>query len=151
VSGPNVFSGYWGRPDASAEAFSVDAEGTHWYRSGDLARYDAEGSVYRIVGRIKEVIVTGGFNVYPREVEDAIETFPGVRACAVVGKPDPARGELPVAFIETDGALDADALLATLRERIASFKIPKELRRIERLPRNAMGKLDKSALRAMLD
>jgi len=150
VSGPNVFAGYWKRPDATAEAFSIDADGTRWYRSGDLAAYDAPDDVYRISGRIKELIVTGGFNVYPREVETTIEAYGGVRACAVVGKPDAARGELPIAFIETEAAVDVAALDAWLRERLASFKVPKEIRIVEQLPRNAMGKLDKPTLKTML-
>lgn len=150
VSGPNVFAGYWKRPDATAAAFSTDDEGTRWYRSGDLATYDAANDVHRIVGRIKELIITGGFNVYPREVETTIEEYDGVRACAVIGKPDSARGELPIAFIETEGYLDTAALDAWLRERLASFKIPKEIRIVEQLPRNAMGKLDKPALKTML-
>jgi malonyl-CoA/methylmalonyl-CoA synthetase len=151
VSGPNVFRGYWDRDDATGEAFLIDDDATRWYRSGDLAQYEPARDVYRIVGRIKELIITGGFNVYPREVEDAIEAFPGVRACAVVGKPDAARGELPVAFVETVEALHAEAMLAALRERLASFKVPKEIRFVESLPRNAMGKVDKPALRAALD
>ncbi len=150
VSGPNVFSGYWKRPDATAEAFVGGDDGTRWYRSGDLATYDAANDVYRIVGRIKELIVTGGFNVYPREVEATMEEYDGVRACAVIGKPDAARGELPVAFIETARNVDTAALDAWLRERLASFKIPKEIRIVEQLPRNAMGKLDKPALKTLL-
>jgi malonyl-CoA/methylmalonyl-CoA synthetase len=151
VSGPNVFCGYWERPDATERAFATDDGSARWYRSGDLACYDRTQDVYRIVGRIKELIITGGFNVYPREIEDAIEAFPGVRACAVVGKPDRVRGEIPVAFVEAEGAaVDADAMLATLRERLASFKIPKEVRFLDPLPRNAMGKLDKPALRTLL-
>lgn len=151
VTGPNVFAGYWERPEATAAAFVADADGTRWYRSGDLARYDPLQDVYAIVGRIKELIISGGFNVYPREVEDALEALPQVRACAVVGKPDAARGELPVAFIESDDAnVDLEAILATLRERIASFKVPKEIYVVDALPRNAMGKLDKPALRARL-
>jgi malonyl-CoA/methylmalonyl-CoA synthetase len=150
VAGPNVFAGYWRQPEATAAAFTLDDDGTRWYRSGDLARFDPEDDVYRIVGRIKEVIITGGFNVYPAEVESAIERFPNVRGCAVVGKPDPARGELPIAFVEADGAIDVEAMLAQLRARLASFKIPKEIRVVETLPRNAMGKLDKPALRERL-
>lgn len=150
VSGPNVFTGYWRHPDATAAAFSVDDEGTRWYRSGDLAAYDVKHDVYRIVGRIKELIITAGFNVYPREVETTIEEFAGIRACAVIGKPDPARGELPIAFVETDGHVDGGELDAWLRKRLASFKIPKEIRVVEQLPRNAMGKLDKPALKRLL-
>jgi malonyl-CoA/methylmalonyl-CoA synthetase len=150
VSGPNVFAGYWNRPDATAEAFSVDGDGTRWYRSGDLAVHDDESDVYRIAGRIKELIITGGFNVYPREVELAVEAYDGVRACAVVGKPDAARGEIPVAFVEAEGPLDVSALLAVLQSQLASFKVPKEVRVVDALPRNAMGKLDKPALRLLL-
>jgi malonyl-CoA/methylmalonyl-CoA synthetase len=149
VAGPSVFAGYWELPQASLEAFAVDGDGTRWYRSGDLAEYDAANDVYRIVGRIKELIITGGFNVYPREVEDALERLAGVRACAVIGKPDAARGELPIAFVETDGFVDPEALLLLLRSQLASFKIPKEIRIVEALPRNAMGKLDKPALRRL--
>jgi len=150
VSGPNVFAGYWERPHETRDAFAVDAEGTRWYRSGDLAEYDAGEGVYRIVGRLKELIITGGFNVYPREVEDAMEQLDGVRACAVLGKPDAARGELPVAFIEAAEGVDTEHLLQLLRQRLASFKIPKEIRVLDALPRNAMGKLDKPALRKLL-
>ncbi|MBV8602774.1 MAG: AMP-binding protein [Candidatus Eremiobacteraeota bacterium] len=150
VRGPNVFKGYWGNPEATAAAFFVDDAGLQWYRSGDLAQYDAENDVYRIVGRIKELIITGGFNVYPREVEDELERYPGVRAAAVVGAPDPARGELPVAFVEVDAGFDTEACQATLRERLASFKIPKEIHVIDVLPRNAMGKIEKPRLRELI-
>jgi malonyl-CoA/methylmalonyl-CoA synthetase len=151
VSGPSVFSGYWQMPEASAAAFAFDAEGTRWYRSGDLGRYDPERDVFTIVGRSKELIITGGFNVYPREIEDEIERFPGVRAAAVVGIPDAARGELPVAFVEADQGFAADTLLADLREKLASFKIPKAVRVVPSLPRNAMGKIEKARLRALAD
>ncbi|MBV8490979.1 MAG: AMP-binding protein [Candidatus Eremiobacteraeota bacterium] len=151
VAGPNVFGGYWKRPEATADAFAVDTDGTRWYRSGDLASYDAGDDVYRIVGRIKELIITAGFNVYPREVEEAIESLPRVRACAVIGKPDAARGELPIAFIETEAPIRVEDLFEALRERIASFKVPKEIYVVDALPRNAMGKLDKPALRARLE
>jgi malonyl-CoA/methylmalonyl-CoA synthetase len=150
VAGANVFAGYWNRPEDTASAFAVESDGTRWYRSGDLAQYDSGQGVYRIVGRIKELIITGGFNVYPREVEDALERLEGVRACAVIGKPDPARGELPIAFVEVEGFVDTEALLILLRSQLASFKIPKEIRVLETLPRNAMGKLDKPALRRLL-
>lgn len=150
VAGPNVFCGYWEQPGATRDAFVSDASGERWYRSGDLALYDATNGVYCIAGRIKELIVSGGFNVYPREVEDAIEALPGVRACAIVGKPDPVRGELPIAFVETAETLDAGAIEAALRERLASFKVPKDIRFVDALPRNAMGKIDKPALRGRI-
>jgi malonyl-CoA/methylmalonyl-CoA synthetase len=150
VSGPSVFAGYWQMPEASASAFAVDADGTRWYRSGDLGRYDLGRDVYSIVGRLKELIISGGFNVYPREIEDEIERFPGVRAAAVIGMPDAARGELPVAFVEADSRFEAEALLADLRGKLASFKVPKTVRVLQTLPRNAMGKIEKMRLRELL-
>jgi malonyl-CoA/methylmalonyl-CoA synthetase len=147
VAGPTVFAGYWNAPEASAAAFAVEGDGTRWYRSGDLARYDSEHDVYRIAGRIKELIISGGFNVYPREVEDEIERYPGVRACAVVGVADAARGEVPVAYAECDPIFDVEAMLADLRTRLASFKIPKAVYVVDALPRNALGKVEKARLR----
>jgi malonyl-CoA/methylmalonyl-CoA synthetase len=147
VSGPNVCGGYWRNEVATAEAFVRDPDGRRWYRSGDLGAFDDRRG-YSIVGRIKELIISGGFNVYPLEVEDEMLRVPGVRAAALVGKPDPARGEIPVAFIETGDDFDEVTLLDTLRERLASFKIPKEVICVDALPRNAMGKVDKPQLRA---
>ncbi len=95
-------------------------------------------------------MISGGFNVYPIEVETELLRVPGIRAAAVVGQPDPARGEIPVAFVETDDGFDAEAALATLRERLASFKVPKHLYPIDALPRNAMGKVEKPRLRELL-
>jgi len=149
VSGPNVCAGYWRNDEATAAAFIVDAGGKRWYRSGDLGWFDPERG-YTIAGRIKELIISGGFNIYPLEVEDELLRLPGVRACAVVGKPDAARGEIPVAFIESGPELDEQMLLEVLRARLASFKVPKEIHRIDALPRNAMGKVDKPRLRAAL-
>jgi len=145
IHGPNVFTGYWRDPHQTAAAFATGNDGRRWYRSGDLARYDSERDVYHIVGRKKELIISGGFNVYPREVESEIDRFPGVRASALVGAADPARGEVPVAFIEADD-LDTDALLAYLTERLASFKLPKRVHRVDALPRNALGKIEKRRL-----
>jgi malonyl-CoA/methylmalonyl-CoA synthetase len=147
VAGPTVFKGYWNAPDATAAAFALDPDGTRWYRSGDLACYDRQADVFRIVGRTKDVIISGGFNVYPREIEDEIERFAGVRACAVVGVGDAARGELPVAFLECDGAVDIAALLGMLRRNLASFKVPKAIYVVDALPRNALGKVEKARLR----
>jgi len=148
VNGPNVFAGYWEMPEATAAAFVSDDAGTRWYASGDLALYDETERVYRIVGRSKELIISGGFNIYPREIEIEIDRHPGVVASAVIGIPDAARGELPVAFIETNDTVDTDALLAGLRERLASFKIPRSVTVVDALPRNAMGKIEKQKLRA---
>ena len=147
VSGPNVCAGYWRNDEATAAAFVRDETGRRWYRSGDLGSHDPERG-FTIAGRIKELIISGGFNIYPLEVEDELLRVPGVRAAAVVGKPDPARGELPVAFVETDAAFDEARTLEVLRARLASFKVPRELHQIDALPRNAMGKVDKPQLRA---
>ena len=145
VNGPNVFPGYWNDPGATSAAFAVDPDGTRWYRSGDLA--DENGDVYRIVGRLKELIISGGFNIYPREIETEIDRFAGVRASAVVGIHDERRGELPIACVEAADGFDADALLTHLRERLASFKIPRVVYVVDALPRNAMGKIEKAKLR----
>ncbi|MBC5811694.1 MAG: AMP-binding protein [Candidatus Eremiobacteraeota bacterium] len=150
VGGPSVTRGYWNAPQATAAAFFCDDEGMRWYKSGDLATYDAENEVYRIVGRLKELIITGGFNVYPLEVENELNALPGIRASAVIGAPDPARGELPVAFVECAGELDAEAIRTALGLRLASFKIPREIVAIEHLPRNALGKVEKHRLRDLL-
>ncbi len=149
VHGPNVFTAYWGNPDATAAAFWTDDAGRRWYRSGDLATFDPERG-YIINGRLKELVISGGFNVYPIEVETELLRLPGIRAAAVVGEPHPARGEVPVAFVETDATFDPQASLETLRDRLASFKVPKALYTIESLPRNAMGKVEKPRLRALL-
>ncbi|HZV79401.1 MAG TPA: AMP-binding protein [Candidatus Binatus sp.] len=150
VAGTSVFKGYWENPAATEEAFVLDDEGTRWYRSGDLGMYDSKQRVYRIVGRLKELIITGGFNVYPREIEIEIDQFVAVRASAVIGRPDRARGELPVAFIEAESGFDPEALLVHLRTRVASFKVPKEIIVVEALPRNALGKIEKHRLRERL-
>jgi len=150
VSGPNVCAGYWRNAAATTAAFFHDQEGRRWYRSGDLATFDVERG-YAIVGRTKELIISGGFNIYPREIEDELLQYPGVRAAAVVGRSDAARGELPIAVVEADPSLDSEAVLTHLRTRLASFKIPKALYRSEALPRNALGKVDKPRLRTMLE
>jgi malonyl-CoA/methylmalonyl-CoA synthetase len=152
INGPNVFSGYYKNEAATKDAFVVDEQGARWFRSGDLVRFDPPIRSFVIVGRLKELIITGGFNVYPREIEEEVEALPGVKECAVIGLPDPARGEVPYAFVavEDPASFDAEAMLAKLRERIASFKIPKTVELLDPIPRNAMGKLDKPSLRAML-
>jgi malonyl-CoA/methylmalonyl-CoA synthetase len=149
VHGPNVCRGYWRNADATDAAFATDDRGRRWYRSGDLATYDPERG-YVINGRLKELVISGGFNVYPAEVENELLRIPGIKAAALVGRPDAARGEVPVAFVETDEAYDEEATLTLLRERLASFKVPKTLYRIEALPRNAMGKVEKPRLRELL-
>jgi malonyl-CoA/methylmalonyl-CoA synthetase len=145
VSGPNVSRGYWDRADATAESY-IQIDGKRWFRSGDSMRFDPETNVYVVMGRLKELIISGGFNVYPLEVEAEMRLYPGVLDAALVGVHDPARGEMPVAFIEATPGFDTAAFTAAMRERLASFKIPKHVRVLDALPRNAMGKVEKQKL-----
>ncbi|PWW24089.1 acyl-CoA synthetase (AMP-forming)/AMP-acid ligase II [Geodermatophilus normandii] len=143
VRGPNVFAGYWGLPEATAEAFR-----NGWFHTGDLGRMDAEGFV-TLVDRKKDMIISGGENVYPIEVEQVLYRHPAVREVAVVGVPDPRWGETPVAVVAlADGAQpDADGLLGYARERLAHFKCPSRVEFVPELPRNATGKVLKTTLR----
>ena len=145
VSGPNVSAGYWRRPDATADAY-IMLDGRRWFRSGDLFRFDPAQGVYVVMGRLKELIISGGFNIYPLEVEAEMRLQAGVRDVALVAMPDPARGELPVAFVEAESGFDSEVFVAALRERLASFKVPKAVHVVEALPRNAMGKVEKQRL-----
>ena len=144
VRGPNVFSGYWRRPDLASTEF---AEGG-WFRTGDIARTDADGYLH-LVGRAKDLIISGGYNVYPKEIEALIDDLPGVEESAVVGVPHPDFGEAGVAVVvaEPGAALEPEAILASLREKLANYKVPKCLVVAESLPRNVMGKVQKAALR----
>jgi malonyl-CoA/methylmalonyl-CoA synthetase len=139
LRGPNVFAGYWHRPEATAEAF--DAEG--WFRSGDIGALDGDGYL-RIVGRSKELIISGGYNVYPREIEDVLRAHPGVEDAAVIGVADAEWGEQVVAYIEGDAA--PEDVVAFAATRLAPYKRPRAVRALERLPRNALGKVLKDAL-----
>ncbi len=141
VRGATVFGGYWERPEASAEAFTADG----WFRTGDLAEWDPDGYL-RILGRSKELIITGGYNVYPREVEDVLAAHPSVAEAAVVGRPSDEWGETVVAYVVADGPLDADAVLAHAADLLAPFKRPRELHVVDALPRNALGKVQKHLL-----
>ncbi|WP_432194569.1 acyl-CoA synthetase [Streptomyces sp. bgisy027] len=144
VSGPNVMPGYWGLPEATA---AVLTDG--WYRSGDVARLDDDGYVY-IVDRMKDLIISGGENVYPAEVEDRLLTHPDIVDCAVIGVPDDKWGEAPHAVVvhRPDADLTPDDVIASLAGRLAKYKIPKSVVLItDELPRNASGKLLKSRIR----
>jgi malonyl-CoA/methylmalonyl-CoA synthetase len=146
LRGPNVFPGYWRRPEATAEAFTADG----WFRSGDVGEHDADGYL-RIVGRAKELIITGGFNVYPREVEDVLLQHPAVLEVAVVGEPSDEWGETVVAVVVLgDPALDGDELghelLAFAAGQLARYKRPRRIRFVDALPRNALGKVVRSRL-----
>ncbi len=143
VRGPHVFSGYWNRPDATAEAFSADG----WFKTGDLG-WRSEDGYFTITGRARELIISGGYNVYPREVEDVLAEHPGVAEVAVVGQPDADLGEQVVAVVvpREGQRLDADEIIAFCRERLASYKKPRQVVFVEALPRNALGKVQKHLL-----
>lgn len=146
VRGANVFTGYWGLPEKTAESFLADDSGRRWFKTGDLARQDPLTGAYTLLGRRHDLIISGGFNIYPREIEEVLLTFPGVREAAVVGRPHPEWGEAPVAFLVCDAALDEAALVAHCRAELAAFKCPRAFRRVDELPRNALGKVQKHLL-----
>jgi acyl-CoA synthetase (AMP-forming)/AMP-acid ligase II len=143
VAGPNVMRGYWNRPDATAEAMDGD-----WFRSGDVALVDDDGYV-TIVDRMKDVIISGGENIYPAEVEDVIYGHPDVAECAVIGVPDERWGEVGRAIVvrRAGTALDERALLEHLDGRLARFKLPRSVVFTDRLPRSGAGKVLKAELR----
>jgi malonyl-CoA/methylmalonyl-CoA synthetase len=143
VRGPNVFAGYWRMPDKTAEEMTADG----FFRTGDLGRFDADGYLH-IVGRQKDLVITGGLNVYPKEVELLLDALPGVRESAVIGLPHPDLGEAVFAVLAAEATLDAEAALAAIRDSLARFKQPKAAVVVEALPRNAMGKVQKAELRA---
>ncbi|MEM8597624.1 MAG: malonyl-CoA synthase [Pseudomonadota bacterium] len=144
VKGPNVFQGYWRMPEKTAEELSADG----WFITGDLGMIDDQGYVV-IVGRGKDLIISGGFNVYPKEVEGEIDRLPGVIESAVIGVPHPDFGEGVVAVVvpEAGDARDPKAVIGALAERVAKFKQPKRVIFVDALPRNAMGKVQKKNLR----
>jgi acyl-CoA synthetase (AMP-forming)/AMP-acid ligase II len=134
--------GYWRRPKETAEVLTPDG----WLRTGDLAERRADGR-YRIVGRIKEMFKSGGYNVYPREVEDVIESHPAVAMAAVVSRPDPIWQEVGVAYVLPRAPVTVAELEAHCRERLANYKIPKAFALCEELPLLPIGKVDKVALK----
>ena len=145
VQGPNVFSGYWRMPEKTREEFSADG----WFKTGDVGKLDADGRL-TIVGRSKDVVISGGFNVYPAEIESALNEMPGVQESAVIGVPHPDFGEAVVAVVVPRPGVpppDGAELIAGLKARIANFKVPKQVFVVEELPRNAMGKVQKNLLR----
>jgi len=146
VRGSNVFRGYWRAPQKTAESFLSDGSGQLWFRTGDLARRDPATGVFTLLGRRSELILSGGFNVYPREIEEVLETFAGVREAAVVGRPHLEFGETPVAYLVTDHEIAAADLEAWCRSQLADFKLPRAFHRVEALPRNALGKVQKHLL-----
>jgi len=146
VRGANVFAGYWQAPEKTAASFVQDAAGRRWFRTGDLARQDPRTGAFTLLGRRHELIISGGFNIYPREVEEALLGFPGVREAAVVGRPHAEWGEVPIAYLVAEPALEPPALLAYCKSQLAAFKVPHEVRLLDALPRNALGKLQKHLL-----
>jgi len=143
VRGPNVFSGYWQMPDKTAEELREDG----FFVTGDLGMIDANGYV-TIVGRSKDLIISGGFNVYPKEVEGVIDDLPGVLESAVIGLPDADFGEAVVAVVVArDGEIATENLSPALVGKLAKFKLPKRFEFVEELPRNSMGKVQKNVLR----
>ena len=143
VRGPHVFKGYWRRPEATVEAFDGDG----WFNTGDLGICSADG-YFSIVGRARELIISGGYNIYPREVEEVLETYPGIREVAVFGIPDVDMGEQVVATVVPAAGeqLRSEAIIAYCREQLASYKKPRQIIFVESLPRNAMGKVQKHVL-----
>jgi malonyl-CoA/methylmalonyl-CoA synthetase len=144
VRGPNVFKGYWNMPEKTKEEFRADG----FFITGDLATVDTDGYV-TIVGRAKDLIISGGYNIYPKEVELLLDEQPGVEESAVVGVPHPDLGEAVVAVVtaKKGAALDGETLLAGIRDKLARFKQPRHVAIVDELPRNTMGKVQKNLLR----
>jgi malonyl-CoA/methylmalonyl-CoA synthetase len=144
VKGPSMFQGYWNMPEKTAEEFTTDG----FFKTGDVGRLDVQGYV-TIVGRSKDLIISGGYNVYPAEIEGYINDMPGVAESAVVGVPDADFGEVGVAVViaKPGATLQPEAVIAALKTRIANFKVPKRCYVVTELPRNAMGKVQKNLLR----
>ena len=140
VRGPTLFAGYWRNAEATAAAF---AEG--WFKTGDLASVSPDGYI-TLLGRKSDLIISGGFNIYPREIEELLLEQIGVREAAVVGVPDPVRGEVPVAYIVGDAS--TEALAIACREQLASFKLPRQFIRVDSIPRTALGKVQKHLLKS---
>jgi len=138
IKGPNIFAGYWRRPEATEAAF-VDG----WFKTGDIGSCSPDG-YYTLQGRRSDLIISGGFNIYPREIEELLLEQPGVAEAAVVGMPDRVRGEVPVAYIV--GKCEAVALEAVCRAKLASFKVPRAFVPVDSLPRTALGKVQKHLL-----
>ena len=144
VKGPNVFSGYWRMPEKTAEEFTADG----YFKTGDVGRVDERGYV-TIVGRSKDLIISGGYNVYPAEIEGYLNELPGVAESAVVGVPHADFGEVGVAVVvaRPGARVSPEALIASLKAKLANFKIPKRCVVVAELPRNTMGKVQKNLLR----
>ena len=143
LKGPNIFAGYWRREDATRAAF-VDG----YFRTGDLATRTPDG-YYTLCARKSDLIISAGFNIYPREIEEFLQEQEGVVEAAVAGVPDRVRGEVPVAYVVTTRAIKLSALETACREKLASFKVPRSFILVDKLPRNALGKVQKHLLPAL--
>lgn len=145
VRGGNVMQGYWNQPEETAKAMR-----NGWLLTGDIGYRDADGYYY-ITDRKKDMLLVNGINVYPREIEEILYQFPGVKEAAVIGKPDPRKGEQPVAFVAAaDGAaLEEKAIQRFVKERLADYKMPRKIVIMPALPRNATGKILKTELRQL--
>ena len=148
IKGPNVFAGYWQAPEKTAQEFTSDG----WFKTGDLGKIDSNGYVH-IVGRVKDLVISGGYNVYPKEVESELDAIPGVLESAVFGVPHPDFGEgVTAAVVLRKGAqLTEGEMLDAVRSRLARYKLPKRILLMSELPRNTMGKVQKNVLRATND
>ncbi len=146
IKGPNVCAGYWKREDATQKAFTPDG----YFKTGDMGMVDADGYI-TLKGRKSDLIISGGFNIYPREIEEFLTEQSGVAEAAVVGVPHNRRGEVPVAYIVSNGTFDADELMVRCQAALASFKIPKAFMQVEKLPRTALGKVQKHLLPKPID
>jgi malonyl-CoA/methylmalonyl-CoA synthetase len=144
VRGPNVFLGYWRKPDKTAEELRADG----FFITGDMGRIDADGYLH-ILGREKDLVISGGYNIYPKQIETEIDALAGVVESAVFGIPDADMGEAVAAAVVLEGGaeLDAESLLEGLRSQLARFKLPRKVVFVDSLPRNAMGKVQKNLLR----
>jgi len=151
VRGPQVFSGYWGKPDETAAVFVTGDANGDWFRTGDIVTVDEDGFV-RVVDRIKELIITGGFNVAPSEVEETLRAFPGIADAAVVGMPDAHSGEAVVAAVvlEPGTELNEEAVRAHVRAELTPYKVPKHVYVVEELPKSLIGKVLRKNVRESL-
>jgi malonyl-CoA/methylmalonyl-CoA synthetase len=138
----NVFSGYWRQAEKTQEAFTPDG----WFQTGDLGRW-TDKAYLSIVGRSKDLIISGGYNVYPKEIEDELNALAYIEESAVIGVPHPDFGEAVVAIVVARPGFSEREALTSLRQRLANYKCPKHIMTATALPRNAMGKLQKNALR----
>jgi malonyl-CoA/methylmalonyl-CoA synthetase len=145
IKGPNVFAGYWQDEAKTREEFTADG----WFKTGDLGKVDSNGYVH-IVGRVKDLVISGGYNVYPKEVESELDALSGIAESAVFGVPHPDFGEaVTAAVVLQPGAKLSEAdILNAVRSRLARYKLPKRILLVEELPRNSMGKVQKNVLRA---